>query len=326
MTARSLRQRLFALLVLALFGLLGPLCPSSAQASAPGIDMVVVFDMSGSMAKAFGGEEYGQVLKWLEEVAAPEDRVGMVTFGGEAHQELELAPSRDFHPDLVVGRLKAMEEFSDLAGVLGTASRLFRASPPGRPRVVFLVSDCEIDVPGGPPAIKASERYLLTDLLPGMGKDQVRIVTLMPPRIPSNYKLVQQIAELTRGTYFKGIPGDPREFRKTQLLPLWPDYAAAAAQPSASVIAVPSGTSTTPEPPRGVTLPGGEAAGGASWLRVLWIALGLLGFAVPTIALVVQRRRLLEQRRVELGSLLQEIVRLRQHMERAPRDEPRAKP
>jgi hypothetical protein len=274
-----------------------------ADGAETAVDVVLLLDLSASMEKAFRGSGYAEVLQWASRFGRSVDRVAVVTLGERSREVQGLEPFAHFSPATLQPKVKAHEKWSCVSEGLEYAYYMLRnAASPDTARWIFLFSDGEIDLPGGPAAVTTSKRYLREVLLPGIRRAGLQVFAFMPGGSAADYPMLQEITESTGGQYFRGLPVDAAAFRRAQVA----NWAKGHAPPQVlSKLALPAQVPVASQP----------TGARSHWVHGLLGTLALA--AVAATALLLRSRKRARTRQQELLAILEEVHVLRDELAKA---------
>jgi Ca-activated chloride channel homolog len=207
----SLRWLALALLIIALAQ--PRLSKSQTKVSASGIDIAVAIDLSGSM-EVPDFIEHGRRVNRLDlakEVLAnfiskrPNDRIGLVAFGGRAYIASPLTLDHDFlQQNLARLRLHMIEDNTAIGSGLATCVNRLRELK-SKSKIVILMTDGQNNAGKIPPltAAEAAKALGVKVYTIGLGNsDVVRQMGLSSDFLPDEDTL-QKIAQMTGGKYYR---------------------------------------------------------------------------------------------------------------------------
>jgi Ca-activated chloride channel family protein len=185
----------------------------TTKATASGVDMVVAFDLSGSMEvpdMVERGRQYNRftvaraVLKrFIDE--RPDDRIGLVAFGGNAYIASPLTLDHDFLQKNVDRlALHMIEDNTAIGSALTTAVNRLRDLK-SKSKIVILMTDGRNNAGKVAPltAAEAAQALGVKVYTIGLGNAQmVQRMGLNPELLPDEETL-QQIAKMTGGNFYR---------------------------------------------------------------------------------------------------------------------------
>jgi Ca-activated chloride channel family protein len=207
----ALRWVALALLIVALAG--PRLTKSETQVRASGVDIVVAVDLSGSMEVPdfiYQGRRVNRLdlakdvlVKFIEK--RPNDRIGLVAFGGRAYIASPLTLDHDFL-EQNVGRLRLhmIEDQTAIGSGLATAVNRLRELK-SKSKIVILMTDGKNNAGNIAPlaAAEAARTIGVKVYTIGLGNaDEVRNLGYGAELLPDEETL-QQIAAKTGGKYYR---------------------------------------------------------------------------------------------------------------------------
>jgi Mg-chelatase subunit ChlD len=166
------------------------------------LDVVLMFDASGSMIKTDPRELRYEGAKLLTSFLSEGDRLGVVQFAGNARivQELEpVTPTTTEQISRSIRSIKTEGIFTDMTeGIKVSAAMLERSSRAGAQRVVVLLSDGKVEPdPTVGPAF-ARTLQLVQEMLPELKAKEIRVFTLALSE-QADRGLLGEIAAATEG-------------------------------------------------------------------------------------------------------------------------------
>ena len=194
----------------------------TSKATASGVDIVVAFDLSGSMEvpdMVQNGRQYNrfvvarEVLKrFIDE--RPNDRIGLVAFGGNAYIASPMTLDHDFLQKNVdrLG-LHMIEDNTAIGSALTTAVNRLRELK-SKSKIVILMTDGQNNAGAVSPltAAEAAQALGVKVYTIGVGNPQmVQRMGLNPGLLPDEETL-QQIAKMTGGKYYRA--DNPERFKQ----------------------------------------------------------------------------------------------------------------
>ncbi|HEY9172198.1 MAG TPA: VWA domain-containing protein [Verrucomicrobiae bacterium] len=206
----ALRWLALALFILALAQ--PRLTKSETRITASGVDIVVAFDLSGSMEvpdfvvqnqRANRFEVARAVLKQFVD-ARPNDRIGLVAFGGRAYIASPLTLDHEFLHRIIDNlRLHMIEDNTAIGSGLSTAVNRLRELK-SKSKIVILMTDGQNNAGKIAPleAAKAAQALGVKVYTIGVGNRDYVTQRGRPDLLPDEATL-QKIAELTGGKFYR---------------------------------------------------------------------------------------------------------------------------
>jgi Ca-activated chloride channel homolog len=203
-------------LVLALFivALAQPrLMKSATTVKASGVDIVVAIDLSGSMETpdfAIGNQRISR-LELTKQVLArfidnrPNDRIGLVAFGGRAYIASPLTLDHDFLQENVARlHLHMIEDNTAIGSGMATAVNRLRELK-SKSKIVIMMTDGRNNSGTIAPLDAARAAQALGVKVYTIGVGNARLVQMwgLPPDFLPDEDTLQQIADLTGGKYYR---------------------------------------------------------------------------------------------------------------------------
>lgn len=179
-------RRAAAVLVGILLGLFVCSPAQSAERELPQprsqLDVVLLFDASGSMLKTDAQNLRYEGAKLLLSFLGEGDRLGVVQFAANATvvQDLQpFTPARSREVEARIGQIVADGEFTDIAEGIKVSKSLLETDPrPDAQRVIVLLSDGKVEPdPSVSPAF-ARTLELVHDILPDLKTKEIKVFTL----------------------------------------------------------------------------------------------------------------------------------------------------
>lgn len=179
-------------------------------APAPGLDVVIVMDSSGSMKKTDPRELRKPAAKLLVSLLGAEDRAAIVSFSDQGYPVLHLTPARGARNEqqlfAAIGRISSKGAYTNLVGALeGALKVLEKTQAQGRRRIVVLMSDGRMDLGAEEPSKEATRR-LIKEMVPGLKQRGIELHTIAFTG-ESDRALLESMASLGGG-YFNMAQSD----------------------------------------------------------------------------------------------------------------------
>jgi len=185
---------------------------NQVEVKASGVDIVAALDLSGSMELPdfFVDDKRVDRLDMAKMVLArfidmrPNDRIGLVVFGGRAYIASPLTLDHDYlQENLSRLRLHMVEDSTALGSGLATAANRLRDLK-AKSKIVILMTDGANNAGTIAPleAAQAAKALGIKVYTVGVGNDEVAMQMHRPDLLPDEATL-QQIADLTGGKYYR---------------------------------------------------------------------------------------------------------------------------
>jgi hypothetical protein len=194
------------------------LIPAHANTESPSVDMVLAVDISGSIGKVYRDAYYRAMLVWVADMSAPEDLIGVVTFGDKANIAQTLEPMDRVNFAKLIETFTPPANYTNLLAGLEQAHELIMTSDrQAAARWILLFTDGDIELPAGAKAVKSAEHYLHNILLPAFQREGIKVFVFSPVGRPLDYPTLHMLVSQTDGELFGEWPKEPSRFRVSRL-------------------------------------------------------------------------------------------------------------
>lgn len=178
-----------------------PLCAEPGDAD--GLDLRVLIDISGSMKNNDPGNLRRSALRLLVGLLPEETRAGVWTFGQYVNMQIPLGKVDEAwrgRARKAAGKIHSRGLFTNIEAVLDRSSRDWNGKPPDYPRHIILLTDGMVDVSKRPAESDQSRARILSELLPRLREDQVKVHTIALSE-RADHELMQTLSRETGGWY-----------------------------------------------------------------------------------------------------------------------------
>jgi len=161
--------------------LVGAALLSAPAAAEPVPDLRVLIDVSGSMKKNDPTNLRAPALRLLVDLLPRDARAGVWAFGEGVSLAAAPGPADDRwrrRALLAAAQIHSRDPYTDVEQALRAASRDWTAAEPGQRRVILLLTDGLVDLPGDPQRSVASRERILAEVLPQLLRQRATIYTV----------------------------------------------------------------------------------------------------------------------------------------------------